>query len=225
MAKAIIIDCYEVLTDEAGIEREAISHIRQLVAQSGIRVAESAVQQAEQSAVDSFAPNFLEAVIFRLCNRDTAAALKVSGQLRKTYNPPPKLRPEGLPVIKACHELGWRVALAEPPHEEIVKGLQKAGVLDLIAIKGPPAAMRITLPDPRVLEFLLGSLGATPRECLMMGTRIDNNVRPANLVHMTAIHLKQGRYGQKQNPRDLKDVPDYQAADIKALLALLPTIQ
>ncbi|MBE7491200.1 MAG: HAD family hydrolase [Planctomycetes bacterium] len=225
MPRAIIVDSYEILTDEAAHEREAISSIRQFVAQAGVRVPEAAVQQAEQSAVDSFAPNFFEAVIFRLCNRDVATALKVSGQFRKLPVPPPKLRPEGLEILKTCRQLGWKIALAAAPHEEMAKAMQKSGHWGLIDVKGPPAAMKIALPDPRVIEFLVGALGVMPAECLVLGTRMDNDIRPANLLHMTAVQLKQGRYGTRQQPRDLKDVPDYQADDVKALLALLPTIQ
>lgn len=225
MPRAVIIDAYEVLTDEAAIEREAIGTIRQFVAQAGVRVPETAVQQAEQAAVDGFAPHFLEAVIYRLCNRDSSVALKVTGQMKKMPHPAPKIRTDGLEVIKVCKSLGWKIALSTTPHEELAKALQKAGMWALIDVKGPPAGMKIELPDPRVIEFLLGALGTTPAETIVLGTRIDNNIRPANMLRMTAVQLKQGRYGQKQHPRDLKDVPDYEAADIKALLALLPTIQ
>lgn len=225
MPRAVIIDPYEILTDESANEREAVANVRQLVAQAGVRVPEAAVGQAEQAAVDGFAPNFLDAVIFRLSNRDSSVALKVAGQLRKTFNPAPKIRPDGPDVIKACKDLRWKVALASAPHEELAKSLQKAGVWAMIDVKGPPAAIKVELPDPRAIEFLLGALGTTPSDCAMLGTRIDNNIRPANMLHMTAIQLKQGRYGQKQLPRDLKDVPDYEASDIKALLNLLPTIQ
>jgi FMN phosphatase YigB (HAD superfamily) len=175
--------------------------------------------------VESFAPNFLDAVIFRLVNRDFALALKVSGQFRRIPTPVPKLRPEAAAIIAACHQAGWKIALTSNPHEENIKALQKAGAWDKVSVKGPPPAMKIELPDPRVLEFLLGTLAVTPRDCLMLGTRLDNNVRPAKTLRMGAIHLKLGRHGTKQLPRDMRDVPDYEAADIKALLALLPTIQ
>lgn len=225
MPHAVILDAYEVLTDESAIEREALSTVRQFVAQAGVRVPEAAVMQAEQAAVDSFAPNFQEALIYRLAKGDSGVALKVSGQMKKLPHPAPKLRPEGISILKTCKELGWKVALATCPHEELAKALQKGGHWPLIDVKGPPAAMRIELPDPRVFEFLIGALGVTPADCAMLGTRIDNNVRPANLLHITTIHLKQGRYGTRQQPRDLKDVPDYEAADIKALLQLLPSIR
>ncbi|MBK9976268.1 MAG: hypothetical protein IPP14_15995 [Planctomycetes bacterium] len=225
MPRAIIIDPHEVLTDEAAIEREAIGTIRQLVAQAGVRVPETAVTQAEQAGVQTFAPNFLDAVIFRLVNRDFSLALKVSGQFRRIPVQAPKLRPEAAAILDVCHQAGWKIALTSTPHEDIVKALQKNGTWDKVNVKGPPPAMKIDLPDPRVLEFLIGNLAVTPRDCLLLGTRLDNNIRPAKTMRMTAIHLKLGRHGHEQLPRDMRDVPDYEAADIKALLTLLPTIQ
>lgn len=225
MARAVIIDPYEVLTDESGNERDALAAIRPLVAAAGIRVTEQHLAQAEQGATDSFAPNFVNAVIFRLVNRDSSLALKVASQLNKSFNPIPKLRPEAADIVKACKNLGWRIALTKAPHEEIAKSLQRAGAWQLIDVKGPPPAMKISLPDQRVLEFLLGALKATPAECVMLGTRVDRNIRPAKLMRMTAIHLKQGRYGTKQQPRDLSDVADYEAANAAALIQILPNVQ
>lgn len=225
MARAIIIDPYEVLTDEAANEKEAIAVMRPLVAQAGVRVPESAIQDAEKIAVESFAPHFIDAVIFRLVNRDPALALKVGGQFQKSFNPAPKVRPEAGQIIRACKQAGLKVALAAPPRDEVINALQRDASWQLIDVKGPPPAMKIRLPDSRVLEFLVGALQVDPRDCLMLGTRLDRDVRPANILRMRAIHLRQGRYGQWQQPRDLKDVPDYTVNDARALLELIPRIQ
>ena len=224
MAKAIIIDPYEVLTDESVTERDAIAMVRPLVAQAGVRVPENAIAEAERGAVETFAPHFMDAVIFRLVGRDSALALKVGSQFRKTFNPAPKPRAEAGQIIHACRQMGWNVALAGPVNEETARALQRDGAWGHIAIKGLPPNIKIRLPDSRVLEFLLGALRVAPDECLMLGTRIDRDIRPANILRMRAIHLRQGRYGQWQQPRDLKDVPDYTVESTNALLDLIPRI-
>jgi hypothetical protein len=53
---------------------------------------------------------------------------------------------------------------------------------------------------------------------------VDNTVRPANILRMQAIQLQLGRHGKFQLPRDLQDVPDYEAPDVNALLNVIPTV-
>ncbi|MCA8910240.1 MAG: HAD hydrolase-like protein [Planctomycetes bacterium] len=224
MASAIIIDIADVLTDEERNDQEAIALVRQIVATAGQRVSEEALRKAETFAINSFAPSPFEAMIFKLVNRDTTMALRCISAFRKNFNPTTNLRKDAGDILQACKQRGWRIATASRLSDEQSGALERARILQMIDVAGPPGAMKIELPDPRVLEFLVGTLGATPGDCIMLGTRLDNNIRPANMIRMTTIHLQQGRHGKHQLPRDLKDVPDYEAPDVQALLHVLPTV-
>lgn len=224
MPQAIIIDAPDVLTDETANDKEALALIRQIVATAGVRVSEQALQQAEVFSVESFAPNQYEAMIFKLVNRDATLALRCISAFKKNFAPKPNLRKEAKPLLEACKARGWKTALAGAPSQDISAAMQKAGLWSLLDVKGPPAAMKIELPDVRLLEFLVGLLGMTPADCALLGTRIDNDIRPAKTLRMSAIHLRAGRHGQRQLPRDLKDVPDYEAPDVAALLNLIPMV-
>lgn len=224
MASAIIIDMPDVLTDEADNDRNAIALIRQIVATAGVRVTEQALQQAEAFSIDSYAPNPFHSMIFKLVSRDTTLALRCISAFNKNFSPVTKFRPQAAEILNVCKQRGWRVALANHLTEEEAAALDKAKLTPFIAVKGLPKQMKIDLPDARVIEFLLGSLGVGPGDCLMLGTRIDNNIRPANIMRIQAIQLQQGRHGKHQFARDLKDVPDYEAPDVAALLHVLPTV-
>jgi FMN phosphatase YigB (HAD superfamily) len=224
VVQGIVIDIQDVLTDESENDRNAVSLIRQIVASAGIRVPELAVQQGECFAIDSYAPNFAEALIFYLVNRDPTLALRCVTAFRKQFQPFCKIRPEARQVIETCKQQGWRVALAQAPTEQEVQALRRTGIWDRIDVKGPPPNTKITLPDVRLLEYLVGRLGGKPRECVMLGNRLGISIRPANSLRVATIFLQTGRHGQRQQPRDLKDVPTYTAADINELLQLLPNV-
>jgi FMN phosphatase YigB (HAD superfamily) len=224
LAQAIIIDLYDTLTDESDNERNAIALLRQIVATAGVRVTEQGLKEAEAHSIESFAPDPFEAMIFRLVNRDTTMALRCISAFRKNFPRAVKIRPEAKSIVEACKQRGWKTALAQAPNKDEADALQKAGVLPLIDIKGPPPALKLALPDMRVLEFLLGQLGVMPGDCVMLGNRIDNDIRPAKNLRMTAVQVQVGSHGKRQLPRDLKDVPDYEAPDIKALLHVIPTV-
>lgn len=224
MATAVIIDIYDVLTDETRNDSEAIALIRQIVATAGQRVSESALAEAEKFAIETFAPNQFEAMIFRLVNRDTSMALRCISGFKKNFKPTTTLRKEAGDILQACKRRGWKIATASRLSDEQKSVFEKARLLQMIDVQGPPPAMRIELPDPRVVEFLVGTLGTSPGDCIMLGTRLDNNIRPANTIHMTSVHVQEGRHGKGQLPRDLKDVPDYEAPNIAGLLNVIPTV-
>lgn len=224
MASAIIIDLYDTLTDESDNERNAVALLRQIVATAGVRVTEQALKEAEAHAIESFAPDQFEAMIFRLVNRDTTMALRCISAFRKNFQRAVKIRPEAKSIVESCKQRGWKTALAQSPSKDELEAFQKAGVMQFIDIKGPPPALKLALPDMRVLEFLLGQLAVMPGDCVLLGNRIDNDIRPAKNMRMTAIQVQIGIHGKRQLPRDLKDVPDYEAPDIKALLHVLPTV-
>ena len=214
----------DVLTDETDNDREAASLVRQIVATAGVRVTEQAFSQADEFAIQSFAPHQYEAMIFRLVNRDTTLALRCISAFKKNFKPKVNLRKEAGDILKACKQRGWKIAIAGHVSEDQLTALERAKLFQMIDVKGLPRQMKIDLPDPRVVEFLVGLLGTSTGECLMLGTRVDNNVRPANILRMQAIHLQIGRHGKFQLPRDLQDVPDYEAPDISALLNVIPTV-
>ncbi len=226
MPTAIIFDLQDTLTDESSNDRSAIGALRQIVAQAGVRVPEVALQQAEDFAVRSFAPDLHEAMIFSLVGRRPEIALRCISTLRKTHQRSIKLRDGAVETLRACRELGWRIALAKTPDEAEAVTLSKAGVLELIDVKGPPPTARVTLPDARVLEHLAAKVGVKePSECVVMGNRIDRVIRPGNLLHMLTVQVHVGFHANRQLPRDLKDVPTYEAEDLHQVLNVLPGIE
>lgn len=224
MARAAIIDIKDILTDESENHRNDIALVRQIVAAAGVRVSEQALREAVNFARDSFAPDHFDAMIFKLVNRDTTLGLRCISAFKKNRKPVVRLRKEAAQIVQACKLKGWKLALSESPTEDVAGALQRAKLLQQFDVKDAPRQMKIKLPDPRALEFLVGALGAPTGETVLIGTRIDNNIRSGNMLRMTTVHLQMGHHGKNQMPRDLKDMPDYEAPSVEALLNVIPTV-
>jgi putative hydrolase of the HAD superfamily len=223
--KAIIIDAPDVLTDEQENDRAAVAAIRKVVAEAGVRVSEQALKEADTFSIESFAPSRYQAMIFKLVGRDAVLGLRCVNAFRREFKPQVRVRQEARELLRLCHSQRWKVALADTPTQEEASVLQQLGLRKAFHLLGPPAKLRIALPDVRVLEFLTGALSVDPRQCVMLGSRIDNNVRPANTLRMTPVLLRMGVHGTRQLPRDLRDVPDFEATSVQDLMQILPTIR
>lgn len=198
--------------------------IRKVIAQADIRVSDQALRSAETFAVESFSPDAYGAMIFKLVNRDTTLALRCGSAFKKEFKPATTVRRDAVQLLEFCRQRGWRIAFANALTDEENMVLDRAGVLSLVDFKGPPAGSRVSLPDTRVLGFIFGNLGITSPDCIFVGTRLDNNIRPGNNLRMTTVHLQVGMHGMKQLPRDLRDVADWEAPDTQALFDVLNRI-
>lgn len=217
MPSAILFDIYGTLADHAKSDTEAMTLLRQIVTRAGIRVSDQAMNAAEAFAVDAFAPNLFEAIIFKLVNRDSTLGLKCTAEFRKQFKPKFTAIAGAKGFLAQLRQRRLKLALVNRLSAEDADALAKAGLLELLDFKGLPAAMKIDMPDMRVLEFVLGNLGLAPTDCVLVGSRLDNHIRPGNELRMKTVLLKVGKHGTRQMPRDLKDVPGYEIARLEDL--------
>ncbi|MCC6575113.1 MAG: HAD hydrolase-like protein [Planctomycetes bacterium] len=225
MPQAILFDLHGTLTDTTQADTAAVAAIRTIMTKAGVRVSDTSILAAEQFAVDAFAPNLWESVIFKLANRDPALAFKCVTEFRKT--PPQKIvfRPGVVELLKKCKEYGWKTALMNRLSEDTVAQLARAQIMPLIDVQGLPTMAKIELPDMRAFEFVLGNLGCEPRECILVGTRLDIVVRAGNDLRMKTILLRMGKHGQRQQPRDLQDLPGNEVNTFAELGLTLETLR
>jgi FMN phosphatase YigB (HAD superfamily) len=209
------------LIDSSVSDTEAMALLRQCVAKAGVRVSDQAMQAAEAFAIESFAPHFFEAILFKLVNRDSTLALKCAADFRKQFKPKFAARPDAREILAKLKDSGLKLAIVNRLSAEENEVLTKAGVLDLMNFKGLSAAMKIEIPDMRVFEFVLGNLGVGPADCAFIGARLDNCIRPGNELHIKTVLFKVGLHGTRQLPRDLRDVPGYEIDKLENLGAVL----
>lgn len=98
--------------------------------------------------------------------------------------------------------------------------LGEMGLLPYIDLIVASAEEGVSKPDPRIFEIALDRAGCPAREALMVGDRIDNDVRPARALGMRTVWLRRG-LGSLAEPRTEGDRPDRTVRSLRELADLL----
>ena len=97
--------------------------------------------------------------------------------------------------------------------------LQQYGLLPYIDEIIASAEAGISKPDPRLFLLALRLAGCIPKEAVMIGDRLDNDIAPANKLGMHTVWAKQG-FAAYQSPMTEEATPEYtirQLSDLKTL--------
>ena len=94
--------------------------------------------------------------------------------------------------------------------------LRQYGVWDRFEVHGISEVLGLYKPDIRLFLHALSEAGATADESVMVGDRIDNDIVPARLLGMRAVHLRVGTH-RDQKPRAAREVPDRSIETMKML--------
>jgi FMN phosphatase YigB (HAD superfamily) len=72
---------------------------------------------------------------------------------------------------------------------------------------------------PGIFQLALSLSGCGPEKAVMIGDRLDNDIRPARLLGWKTIRIAQG-LARFQSPRDGLDEADITLANLKGLVPL-----
>ncbi len=78
----------------------------------------------------------------------------------------------------------------------------------------------IAKPDLRIFELALERANCLPENAVMIGDRLDNDIRPAKRTGLKTIWIRQG-FGGMAVPSAEEETPDYAVNDLRELLELL----
>jgi HAD superfamily hydrolase (TIGR01509 family) len=152
-----------------------------------------------------------------------------------------QLRPYGFTGPDTQHLYPSELDRPYPQAAAVVAHLAQRYRLGIIANQNPGAADRLqawglrqhfevvvasaeaglSKPDPRIFELALSLAGCQPAQAVMIGDRIDNDIRPAKQAGWHTVRLRQG-YAAAQPVRTPADQPDATVPSLAALLPLFP---
>ncbi len=78
----------------------------------------------------------------------------------------------------------------------------------------------IAKPDLRIFELALERANCFPENAVMIGDRLDNDIRPAKRAGLKTIWIRQG-FGGMAAPSAEEEIPDHAVNDLRELLELL----
>jgi HAD superfamily hydrolase (TIGR01549 family) len=95
--------------------------------------------------------------------------------------------------------------------------LAKWGLMPFISICLSSTEVGLEKPDPAIFKLALSQAGCTASQAVMIGDRLDNDIRPARLQGWKTIRIAQG-FARFQSPRDRLDEADLTVAHVKLLV-------
>src|SRR5438067_11808719 len=156
--RAILFDVGGPIDREEISERLIDAHIREALASRGISVSDDEYALANQLAVESFAPNAYQAIIWRLAGHDRDACEPIYDDVarrvrqRRTRRGGIELRP-GIPALleRLC-ERGLALGLAANQPPSVVEQLEACGIARYFTYQGVSGTHALRKPDPRLFE-------------------------------------------------------------------------
>lgn len=149
------------------------------------------------------------------------------------------LIPGIVPIIQTLADQFNLGLIANQPGE-VIDVLKGHGLLHYFKIHGISQLVGFSKPDLKLFYWTLEKANCKPGETVMIGDRIDNDIRPANSIGMNTLWLKlplsqknyqpitafEGRYFESlkrasashSSPQEAGDMPDAMAEDFRTIL-------
>jgi HAD superfamily hydrolase (TIGR01549 family) len=224
--QAVLFDVGGPLDTEVVSERLIDEHIRAALIAEGMAVTDEEYAAANRWAVDSFAWNTYQAIIWRLAGGDVERARRAFVAVAARSDERLALRGgielrDGIPELLA--ELagrGVRLGLAANQPASIIGRLDRAGIGRFFSHREVSGIHGYRKPDVRLFLRACEALEVEPTSCVMVGDRIDNDIAPARSLGMGTILYRTGRHVHQQ-ARTWEELPDVEVDTVARLRAAL----
>lgn len=127
--------------------------------------------------------------------------------------------PDAIPTLSAL-KTDYKLGIIANQPKELEGALDEMGFSGLFERVFGSDDFGMEKPDPRFFEFALCECGCAPREAVMIGDRIDNDVTPAKAVGMRTVWVRRGFFGQDM-PRNDAEISDAEADSLFELPDIL----
>ena len=94
--------------------------------------------------------------------------------------------------------------------------LTRWGLMPFVSVCIASAEVGIEKPDPAIFDLALREASCAATDAVMIGDRLDNDIRPARLLGWKTVRVLQGP-GRFQVPRDSLDEADLTVSNVKLL--------
>jgi putative hydrolase of the HAD superfamily len=223
--RAVLFDVGGPLDTEATSERLKDEDIKRALAAEGCPVSDAEFDAANLRAVESFAWNTYQAIIWNLAAPDLGRCERAYARVRERSASRDlfELR-EGIPgLLERLHARGLRLGLAANQPAAALDRLDRAGIGRRFHHREVSGVHGFHKPDPRLFLRACEDLGVRPDECVMVGDRVDNDIVPAKWLGMRAVLFRTGRHINQQ-PRSWRESPDREVRDVPGLEAALDAL-
>jgi HAD superfamily hydrolase (TIGR01549 family) len=213
-ARWLFFDLGNTLISEERAWERRIQRLVSSLERYGRRRAIEEVRAALREASEEFAPRLITRAIEKLiddleCRKLILAEARYDKELESPY----ECAEQTLRTLSCRYRIG--VIANQPAGTE--ERLTKWGLTPFISICLSSTEVGLEKPDPAVFQLALSQSGCKPSQAVMIGDRLDNDIRPARLLGWNTIRIAQG-FARFQSPRDGLDEADLTLANVKLVV-------
>jgi HAD superfamily hydrolase (TIGR01549 family) len=213
-ARWLFFDLGNTLISEERAWERRIQRLVRSLERYGRRRAIEEVRAALWEASEEFAPRLITRAIEKLiddleCRKLILAEARYDKELESPY----ECAEQTLRTLSSRYRIG--VIANQPAGTE--ERLTKWGLTPFISICLSSTEVGLEKPDPAVFQLALSQSGCKPSQAVMIGDRLDNDIRPARLLGWKTIRIAQG-FARFQSPRDGLDEADLTLANVKLVV-------
>jgi HAD superfamily hydrolase (TIGR01549 family) len=184
--------------------------------QHGRRYSVEEVRCALQKASAEFAPRLITGAIEKLTDDpELRKLIEAEARYPKELEAPYEGAEQTLRTLSSRYGIGVIANQSAGTQERLTKW----GLMPFISICLSSADAGLEKPDPAIFQLALSRAICRPSQAVMIGDRLDNDVRPARLQGWKTIRIAQG-LARFQSPRDSFDEADVTIANVKELVPL-----
>lgn len=132
--------------------------------------------------------------------------------------PPGALHPDVRPCLEALTARGFRLGIIANQPSQVRSAMVRDGLVGFFEVWGVSDDLGLQKPDPKLFTHALQTAGVEPGRAVMVGDRLDYDVRPAARAGMRTVWVLRGEAPDEPTPeqlaeadaaiRDLTELPD-----------------
>ena len=233
MLKAIFFDLGSTLWDDYPVVQLAWEVLARLLTRAGIEVSRADIVAKAHEMIASYSPSLNRAVLWQYVDGDKQQYERIIAELieetKGRFADPLEFRRLN-PLFPGVHQLldrlsgRYALAVVSQHFAEVEDWMGFHDIRKYFRHLSVSDVERLYKPDPRLFLQPCKALGVDPREALMVGDRLDNDIWPANRLEMTTVRVLADPY-RIQQPRYPRDVPDFTIERIADLGGVIEGIE
>ncbi len=117
---------------------------------------------------------------------------------------PGDLEPDAVPTLESLARR-YRLGLIANQPSAVREALERDGLAPFFQVRAVSEDLGLEKPDPRIFLHAVDAMGASPSACVMVGDRLDYDVRPARAAGLRAVWILRGEAPDHPTPEQLSE--------------------
>jgi putative hydrolase of the HAD superfamily len=205
----VLLDAGGVILDETEHEEIRAEISVEILSAIKPEYSKTAYYSDIEEAVRCFCPSVYQYVFWKAVENDRSLFDKLYASYLDEWQQrkPPLELTLGFETELRQISSNFKVGIAGQYGVELLKLLEERSILDCFTYRLTQNDFPITKPDLRYYEQIVKACGVDPKQCIMVGDRIDKDMIPAKLLGIKTILVRVGLH-KNQMPRIPFEVPD-----------------